>query len=68
MSRPINEEKTHVYIGDGVFAEYNGFSITISTDRQENGVNWIALEPEALEALLQYAKTLEWLKSWEWDA
>jgi hypothetical protein len=67
VSRPIDETK-HTYIGDGVYAEIAGAMIIISCDRPENGVNWIGLEPEVLEGLLKVAKTMGWLKSWEWDA
>ena len=48
-----------VYLGDSVYAEYYAGGILLTT---ENGLpddpsNTIALEPEVLEALLQFAKT-----------
>jgi hypothetical protein len=43
-----------VYIGDGVYADYDGFAIILTT---ENGIsisNTIVLEPEVYNSLLLY--------------
>lgn len=42
------------YIGDGVYAQWDGFGVVISTERESNGLNWISLEPESLKALNDY--------------
>ena len=38
------------YIGDGVYAKYDGYTVTLYTDREE-GRHYIVLEPEHIEAL-----------------
>src|SRR5664279_3181844 len=43
-----------VYLGDGVYASFDGFQIWLDTRAQEP-VNRIALEPETYAALLAYA-------------
>lgn len=45
------------YLGDGVYAGFNG-AIWIATDKEANDVNIIALEPEVLYALGQYAERI----------
>ena len=39
-----------VYIGDGVYAEYDGFGVWLTTER-ENGTHRIYLEPSMLDVL-----------------
>jgi hypothetical protein len=51
------ERKRERYIGDGVYASFDGFNIWLRTQR-ETGWHEIALEPEVLDALLAYAKSL----------
>lgn len=44
-------EKLKTYLGDGAYAEFDGYSIILTT---ENGIlvqNTVVLEPEALRAL-----------------
>ena len=48
MKRP-NE----TYIGDGVYASYDGFQIWLRTER-EGGDHEIALEPEVFASLTKY--------------
>jgi hypothetical protein len=45
------------YIGDGVYAEFDGLMIKLTTER-ENGEHVIYLEPEVYGALAAYAKTV----------
>lgn len=45
------------YLGDGVYAEFDGFNIILSLKAQ--GGERIALEPNVLQALVKYAKGLE---------
>lgn len=56
------------YLGDGAFASFDGFGITVSTDR--DGVeHYVCLEPEVFAALMKFAMTVGWLKTeGEWDA
>jgi hypothetical protein len=39
------------YLGDGVYARWDGWQIWI---RLDNGIEEIALEPEVLQALMKY--------------
>ena len=45
------EPKT--YIGDGVYAEYDGFGVWLTTQR-ESGEHRIYLEPEMLDRIGDY--------------
>ncbi len=51
-----NQPKT--YLGDGVYAFYDGFSIILAT-RRNNGVHWLALEPAALLQLEHFEREIE---------
>lgn len=42
-----------VYLGDGVYAHFDGYQIWVRTKR-ENGDHFIALEPMVIEALNNY--------------
>ena len=44
----------HSYLGDGVYASFDGYQIWLAANSHENLV--IALEPAVMEALFQYAK------------
>jgi len=44
------------YLGDGVYASFDGYSYTIWLKTQEG--NEIALEPQVFEALMRYADRL----------
>ena len=57
-----DKENTKQYIGDSVYAEFNGYEIILTT---ENGLpfdpsNRIVLEPEVLDSLLKYAARHGW--------
>ena len=46
------------YLGDGVYVEFDGWGLTVTT---ENGVaiqNTVYLEPSVLEALVNYDKQM----------
>jgi hypothetical protein len=45
------------YLGDGVYASFDGYQIWLDT-RGQSPVNKIALEPETLDALNKYAEKL----------
>lgn len=45
------------YLGDGVYASFDGYQIWLDTRAQEP-VNRIALEPKVYRALLEYVAAL----------
>lgn len=45
------------YLGDGVYASFDGYQIWLDTRAQET-VNRIALEPAVFDALLRYRENL----------
>jgi hypothetical protein len=45
------------YLGDGVYASFDGYQIWLAVSDHTNKV--IALEPEVLNALVNYAKELK---------
>jgi len=51
--------KNQTYLGDGVYASFDGYQIWLAVNHHENTV--IALEPEVLRALVAYAKRQETL-------
>jgi hypothetical protein len=48
-------DKTTTYIGDSVYARFDGWQIVLSTERS-GGIHWIALEPEVLKELIEFAE------------
>ena len=51
MTRPLPEKK---YIGDGVYARFDGHQIVLETSNGVSTTNRIALEPEVLRQMDQY--------------
>jgi len=50
-----------VYLGDGVYATFDGIHIWLRTERADPGysaTNAIALDPSVFEALLEYQRKL----------
>lgn len=45
------------YLGDGVYASFDGFQIWLAVNNHENKV--VALEPVVMEALILYYKSLK---------
>ena len=45
-----------VYLGDGVYASFDGYHIWLAVNHHENQV--VALEPQVLNALVEYAKRI----------
>ncbi len=57
-------DKQREYIGDAVYAEYDGFGVMIYTDRSGGPYggmrrDWIYLEPAVLAALNEFVKRME---------
>ena len=59
MSEPILVEDQ--YLGDGVYASYDGHYIVLDLRAQDS--SRIALEPQVLESLDRYRKAIEELRS-----
>ena len=45
-----------VYIGDGVYAHFDGYGISLLTGSHDNPENKVYLEPSVLQALNELAK------------
>ena len=46
------------YLGDGVYADYDGYMLILTTEDGENILNTIYLEPEVYVALVRYVEYL----------
>jgi hypothetical protein len=46
------------YIGDAVYADYDGYSIVLTTEDGISASNRIVLEPQVFRDLVRYAETL----------
>ncbi len=44
------------YLGDSVYAHFDGWHIVLTTENGSFATNRIALEPEVIRALLEYQK------------
>jgi len=44
------------YLGDGVYASYDGYHLWLAANHHENKV--IALEPEVFKSLIEYANQI----------
>jgi hypothetical protein len=49
----MNQRET--YLGDGLYASFDGFMITLRAPR-EHGDHWVGLEPNVFAALVEYQK------------
>lgn len=47
----MNEQQT--YLGDGVYASFDGYQIWLAVNHHENNV--VAIEPKVMESLMRYA-------------
>ena len=47
------------YLGDSVYADFDGFSIVLTTENGYGPSNTIALEPNVLRALDHYREALK---------
>lgn len=55
--RDVKEE----YLGDGLYASHTAFGIKLRAPR-EDGDDYVVLEPEVFEELLQFAIQIGWLQ------
>jgi hypothetical protein len=54
MTKAVNE----TYLGDGLYASWDGFSIWLRAPRS-NGDHYVALEPEVFTALLKFREKMK---------
>ncbi len=47
-----------IYLGDAVYAEFDGYAVILTTEDGLQTTNTIYLEPEVLAALDEYVKSL----------
>lgn len=50
--------KEKVYLGDGVYAWYNGYAIVLTAENGIENTDAIYLEPSTLESLKAYIESL----------
>lgn len=50
------------YLGDGVYAEFDGYSIVLTTEDGISATNTIVLEPEVYTHLFDYVQRLKAMK------
>lgn len=50
---------TKAYLGDGVYADFDGYAVVLTTENGISVTNTIVLEPEVYEALVAYRQHLE---------
>ena len=55
----IDEFEQKVYLGDGAYAEYDGWHIIITTSNGMYDTNAVYLEPLALDRFLAYAEQIK---------
>ena len=58
-SKGTSMTEDSIYLGDGVYASFDGYQIWLAVNHHEN--KQVALEPKVMEALLEYAnRVLGW--------
>lgn len=53
----MNPGKRH--LGDGVYCDFDGFGLVLTTENGMGASNTITLEPEVFHALMQYVEALK---------
>lgn len=51
-------EDTHVYLGDGAYARYDGYNLVVYTSDGQAVTNEVYLEPEVLAAFLRFLEKI----------
>ena len=54
----MKEDSKKVYLGDGAYADFDGYGIILTTEDGISIQNTIYLEPEVLNSLLKYTHSL----------
>lgn len=52
----MSESRQETYLGDGLYASFDGFMITLRAPRGPEGDHWVGLEPAVYFALITYAR------------
>lgn len=47
------------YLGDGVYMDFDGYHIVLTTNNGREDTNTVYLEPEVLDNMLRMLKTME---------
>lgn len=53
-----HERDKETYLGDGLYASFDGCGISLRTSRFD-GEHWVYLEPDVYESLLAYVEKLK---------
>ena len=53
----MDMSNTKCYLGDGVYASFDGHGLELTTERGNN-THWIYLEPDVYQNLLTYVQSL----------
>ena len=56
MAENERDPRTREYLGDGVYAIFDGYGIWLHANDHENPTDRVYMEPAVLEALLQFDK------------
>jgi hypothetical protein len=59
LSLDQEEKMTKEYIGDGVYVDFDGFQLRLTTEDGYNATNTIYLEPNVYEHLVAYVERLK---------
>jgi hypothetical protein len=54
----MSEAREETYLGDGLYASFDGRIVFLRAPRAVGGNHWVGLDPEVLMALLIYLKRL----------
>lgn len=52
-------EQDKTYIGDGVYVEFDGYQLIVTTENGISVTNLIVIEPQIWSSLQHYVKSLE---------
>lgn len=53
------DDYPQVYLGDGVYARFDGYQIWLTTQRSNSRTDSIALDPSVYEALVKYVAKIK---------
>jgi hypothetical protein len=56
MTLDNRQRMQDVYLGDGVYASFDGYQIWLAVNHHENKV--VALDPNVMDTLVRYANTV----------
>jgi hypothetical protein len=59
MTEPIDRRCPKLYIGDGVYIDFDGYALVLTTEDGVRVTNRIVLEPEVYRCLLRYVEVLK---------